>query len=377
MRLLCGLMVCVFALATSGCTQSPWPADDGETRIVCSFFPMYLFTKNIVGDTPGVTVEMMVPAALGCPHDYDLSPEDIKRISRADLYVMNGAGLESFGADEVREANDSIIIIDSSLGVAMLSHDDHHDHGHDHDHSHDHDHAHDDHEHDHDHEHAHDDHDHDHDHDGHDHDHDHAHHDHEGHDHDHDHHDHDHGHAHHGHSHAGGKNPHFFSSPRSAAEQVKAITKALVQADPDNADAYRKNGKAYADKLEALADKFAKASESFQRSEIVTMHEVFDYLARDAGLSVVTTIFPVAGQDPSPAEVRETIEKIREAKAVAVFTEPQYPSNLGEMIAEEASIPVDVLDPVASGPVDPPIDYYEMTMEANLQTLTQRLAGEG
>ena len=56
-----------------------------------------------------------------------------------------------------------------------------------------------------------------------------------------------------------------------------------------------------------------------------------------------------------------------------IFTEPQYPPALSEMIAREAGIKADTLDPVASGPQDAAPEYYLETMRKNLETLTRYL----
>lgn len=330
----------VGALAVSilvgGCTPAPSPSADGQVRVLCSFFPIYLFTKNIVGDTPGVTVELMLPAQAGCPHDYDLTPDDVKKIAAAEVYVMNGAGLESFGAEEIKKANPRVVIVDSSATVAKIEMEHGDDHGHEH--------AHDDHEH---------------------HDHDHAHHDeHEG---------HSHGHEE-GHHHEGNVNPHFFSSPKGAMAQARTIAGELSKIDPAHAKNFADNLAKYEAKLKAVDDQWTESSKGFRRTEIVTMHEVFDYVARDCGLKVVATIYPSAGQEPSPAEIRQVIDKIRESKAAAVLTEPQYPSHVAKTIAEEAGVAVEELDPVASGPVDASADYYETRMKANIETLLRLLA---
>ncbi|MBY0588134.1 metal ABC transporter substrate-binding protein [bacterium] len=324
-----------------GCSNPAVPKNDGQTRIVCSFFPIYLFTKNVVGDAPGVTVELLLPAQAGCPHDYDLTPSDVKRLSSADVYVMNGAGLESFGTDQIKKANPKVVVIDSSTGVKKIELSQHHDHEHEHAqvNEHDHDHAHEE---------------------------EHKEHAHGG-------HSHSHGHDHH---HDGNVNPHFFSSPKGAAAQVKTIAEELSKVDPKNASVFAVNAKAYEEKLQSMDAAWSEASKSFRRIEIVTMHEVFDYVARDCGLKVVATIYPVAGQDPSPAEVRQVIDKIRDTKAAAVFTEPQYPAQVAKMIAQEAGVAVQELDPVASGPPDAPLDYYQTRMQANIETLTRLLAGE-
>jgi ABC-type Zn uptake system ZnuABC Zn-binding protein ZnuA len=58
-------------------------ADRKQLRVLTSFLPVYLFTKNVVGSVPGVSVDMMLPASLGCPHDYALVPSDMKKIAAA------------------------------------------------------------------------------------------------------------------------------------------------------------------------------------------------------------------------------------------------------------------------------------------------------
>ena len=77
---------------------APFPREalGADLRVLTSFLPMYLFTRNVVGDAPGVAVEMMLPASLGCPHDYSLSPGDMKKIAEADLFLANGFGMEEF-----------------------------------------------------------------------------------------------------------------------------------------------------------------------------------------------------------------------------------------------------------------------------------------
>jgi len=92
-------------------------AKDPGLRVLASFLPIYLFARNVAGDAPGVTVEMMLPAMLGCPHDYALTPGDIRKISRADLFLANGRGMEDFLGPPVRGANPSIRIVETASAV--------------------------------------------------------------------------------------------------------------------------------------------------------------------------------------------------------------------------------------------------------------------
>lgn len=275
----------------------PFPpaAHGAGLRVLTSFLPMDIFTRNIVGDAPGVSVKMMLPATLGCPHDYSLSPGDMRKISEADLFVANGYGMEDFLGAPIRRANPDIRIVETASSVVPL--------------------------------------------------------------------------------HAGGGhgeiNPHTWVSPRNAILQVRAIEKALSAVSPGNGPVFRRNADAYVGRLEILAGEFDEAATHFRDRNIVTFHNVFDYLARDLGLTVVGWIEETPGQEPSAGEMRDLIRTIRERKAAAVFAEPQYPGRLAAMVAGEAGVPVLLLDPVSTGSTMP--STYEDIMRRNLRTLAEAL----
>lgn len=113
----------VLALLT-GC--GPVAAEDGDLHILCTTYPVYLFTTAVVGDADGVAVELLVNAQTSCLHDYTLTVEDMKAIERADVIVMNGAGLEDFLSDAL--AQKDVSVIDCSEGVDLLPALDHHHH---------------------------------------------------------------------------------------------------------------------------------------------------------------------------------------------------------------------------------------------------------
>ncbi len=98
-------------------------------RVLTSFLPMYLFTKNVVGSAPGVSVDMMLPASLGCPHDYALVPSDMKKIAAADLFIVNWKGMEEFLGSPVRKVNPEVVVVDTSAGVTPIRNEDRGEHG--------------------------------------------------------------------------------------------------------------------------------------------------------------------------------------------------------------------------------------------------------
>lgn len=87
--------------------------------VVTSFYPMYIAAMNVIGDTPGVTLENLSEPQTGCLHDYQLTPEDMKLLSTADVFIVNGGGIETFLTDVAKSYPD-LQIIYGGENVEML-----------------------------------------------------------------------------------------------------------------------------------------------------------------------------------------------------------------------------------------------------------------
>jgi zinc transport system substrate-binding protein len=109
----------ILVLFAVGCTNKVEVAEDNTFNIVTSFYPIYIFTENVVKDIPGVSVTNMTQNHVGCIHDYSLTTTDMKLISRADAFIINGVGLESF-LEKAYETKNDLEVIDSSKGIEIL-----------------------------------------------------------------------------------------------------------------------------------------------------------------------------------------------------------------------------------------------------------------
>lgn len=300
------------ALALAATTAS------AELNVLCTTFPIHQIARNVAQGREGVDLQLMLPAGMGCPHDYALTPQDMRKLAQADVLVVNGLGLEEFLGAPVLAANPGLETVDSSAGIPSLleyAHEPHeaeedHDHGHEADHD----------------------------------------------------------HADHAPAPLGAKNPHLFASPRLAARIALNIAAGLSTADPDGAGVYFRNAQAYADRMNALADEMVAFGQTLQNNRIVQPHGVFDYLARDAGLEIVAVLRP-HGQEPSAAEMLELVREIRAKQAGAIFTEPQYPAKVAEALARETGLPLALLDPAATGPANAPLEHFETVMRKNMEVL--------
>ena len=88
-------------------------------KIVTSFYPVYLATINVTRDIPGVTVKNMTKPQTGCLHNYTLTPEDLKTLEQADVFIINGAGMEVF-LDNVIKQQKNLKIIEASKDIQLL-----------------------------------------------------------------------------------------------------------------------------------------------------------------------------------------------------------------------------------------------------------------
>jgi len=101
--------------------------------VVASFYPVYLATRNVTRDVPGVQVLSLAPPTAGCLHDYELTPADVKTLEQADVLVINGAGMEPMLEPWIKRRPE-LPVIDASKGIALIRQSAHHHchHGHHH-----------------------------------------------------------------------------------------------------------------------------------------------------------------------------------------------------------------------------------------------------
>jgi zinc transport system substrate-binding protein len=109
-------------------------ADSEKKVIICSFYPMYILTQNVAADVPGVAVECMTNTQTGCLHDYQLTPQDMKKLNSAWALVVNGGGMETF-LEKAIALFPRLKVIEASEGIQLIGaeehqheSDDHHEH---------------------------------------------------------------------------------------------------------------------------------------------------------------------------------------------------------------------------------------------------------
>jgi len=110
----------------SGCNTNVSQPSASDSRaennltIVTSFYPMYIMAKNITADVSGVELINLTGPQTGCLHDYQLTPENVKTLQKADIFIVNGAGSESF-MDKVTAQQKQLKIITATKGMKLIN----------------------------------------------------------------------------------------------------------------------------------------------------------------------------------------------------------------------------------------------------------------
>ena len=94
------------------------PVANAET-VVTSFYPIWLLALNLTHGIENLSVQNLAAPDTGCLHDYQLQTGDMKNLSEADLFLVNGAGMESY-LDLVFSAFPELPVAEAETGIDLL-----------------------------------------------------------------------------------------------------------------------------------------------------------------------------------------------------------------------------------------------------------------
>lgn len=253
-----------------------------QVKIIGTTKPVTALTKAVLSSVPGVHTEVLLGEIAGCPHDYSLSPADMKRLTAAKVIVLNGGGMEGFLEGVIERACPKAKIVDSSKGIipplkkgcTNPSHCKHH-------------------------------------------------------------------HSHHN-EHILASPGMAAKAVHSIGSQMRMI----YANDSKTAEQIGKNALKFHNDLQKISQLYSNFAKTLpqQKKRILIQHSIFDYLAKEAGFEVKGTIFHHDSQEPSAAEAAKLIRKIKKEQIFAIFAEKGNHSRMTERIAKEAGIPIIYLE---------------------------------
>lgn len=172
-------------------------------------------------------------------------------------------------------------------------------------------------------------------------------------------------------------NPHTFLSISASIAQINNIARELGKLDPDNAAEYTKNARAYTRSLRQLrASALSQLSDTAQPElRAATIHGAYDYLLREFGLEVTAVVEPAHGIEPSPSQLKKTIDELRDLDVQVIFSEMDFPSAYVDTIQRESGVKLYALTHISYG--DYSAEKYSDEMTRNLDTVVRAIKESG
>lgn len=165
--------------------------------------------------------------------------------------------------------------------------------------------------------------------------------------------------------------PHTWLDPEKVAEEAQIIADKLSEVDSKHKDTYQKNATQLIEQSKDLTKKYQPLFEKVKQKTFVTQHTAFSYLAKRFGLKQLGIAGISPEQEPSPRQLAEIAEFVKEYQVKTIFVESNASSKVAETLVQATGVQLKTLNPLEADPQND--QTYLENLEENLKTLEKEL----
>lgn len=288
-----------------------------KLNIVASFSILGDMVTQVGGEH--VTVKTLVGRDTDA-HVFMPTPNDVKMLGNADIFVTNGLDFESWATKLTKSAKFKGVVVVASMGVQPIKgeEEEHDEDAHEHEHEHE--------------------------------------------------------HAHHHHD----TDPHAWQSLTNGMTYVANIRDALIKADPKHATDYEANAQRYTAELKELdiwvKSEIAKVPEA--KRKVITTHDAFKYFGSAYGVTLIAPVGVNTESEPGAKDMARIIDIIRKEHITALFLENISNNRLIEQLRRDggATIGGTLYSDALSSDTGPAATYVTM-FRHNVNQLVPAMLG--
>lgn len=167
-------------------------------------------------------------------------------------------------------------------------------------------------------------------------------------------------------------NSHLWMDPQRAAGMAANLADGLIRLLPDREQQITRNLEQFRDRLLALDETLREELGDTGR-KVIIFHEAFPYFAEACGLQVAAVVNKEPEDDLSSAALSRILALIGSEDPLPLVIKSGETDRSVEVLVSETGVPVCELDPLTTGPEDPPADYYETVMLRNVKLLREAI----
>lgn len=288
-----------------------------EIKIVATFYPLQQFALPILGDKGRVRI--VVPAGIE-PHDYEPTLSDIRNIYDADLFLLNGAGIDAWAEKllpELESKGVKTLRLADAVSLLPSEAEEEHEHislesaeGEAHEH--------------------------------------------------------------------GEWDPHFWLDPILVQAEVRLLTQRLAQQFPHYQQYFEANQDQFLLTLNELDQEYRQGLSRCQKKEVITSHDAFRYLASRYGFTTHALAGLSPEEEPSSRRLADLAREVRADGIEYIFFETLVSPKIAETLARETGASTLVFNPI-EGVTDEEMAQginYVSLMKSNLAALQKALQCE-
>ncbi len=242
-----------------------------KVKVVTSFYPFYEIAKEIGGNNTIVTSVIPFGAE---PHDWEITPQQIPEIMKADMIIYNGIGFDKWFGQKEQFRNSLLVDVSKDLQLIKIGNNqesknigqdekEHEEHKFTYD-------------------------------------------------------------------------PHIWLDPVLVKNISKTISNVLVKLDPTNTDHYRENTKNFIEKLDTLDSLIKKSLANCELNDFITFHQAFHYFANRYGLTQHTVSQGISPESEIlPQQITKIIQLAKDLNIDTIYSEELVDPRLSQILASE------------------------------------------
>ena len=245
-----------------------------KIKVIASFYPFYEIAKEIGGNNTIVT--SVIPFGVE-PHDWEISPQQIPEIAKADMIIYNGKGFDSWLGTNEQFHNSFLVDVSKDLPLIKInekqqqqqeSKNSHIENEH--------------------------------------------------------------------YEHKLVYDPHIWLDPILVKNISKTISNGLIKLDPTNTDSYKQNTNNFIQKLDALDSLIKKSLSNCELKDFISFHQAFQYFANRYGLTQHTVHESLSPEgEILPQQIIKIIQLAKNLNIDTIYSEELADPRLSQTLASE------------------------------------------
>jgi zinc/manganese transport system substrate-binding protein len=169
--------------------------------------------------------------------------------------------------------------------------------------------------------------------------------------------------------------PHYTVHPQNVQRMAVTLLKAMMQADPANAERYKENAKKFVLDIARVQKELREKFKPYAGLRVVTFHAAWVYFADAFDIRIAGTIEPKPAITPSPAQVQEIIDLMKRQDVKVVICETYSDPKLAQYVADQAGAKMIVLPDHVNGV--PEADTCQNFFRYNVEKLIEAARAAG